>query len=583
MLRRLAPASTRAVGRASAQALALTAAAIAASACAAGYGTATGGAAGGGAPGGGGSLREERVVVGEYATIEAVAAGRRFVFVAAAGGLAAYDRLLAAWLPPVAATRSGLDDRPTAIAADPVEDAVWIGVPGGVLVWRPTVDQVQRTIIVGVPDLIAFDRGMGGDALVRAAGQWTRVSRAGLATPLVGRAPAASSLVLPATLDDVYRRFPGLRSQLLLLLRDTAPGRPMRAAPATAGTLSPDRASEAWIGTATDGLWRVDPTFQQAEPLRFGLADRGVGALARAADGVWAAGLGQSPRGGLTLASDDLQRWRWVEGTVAVPLAGVTARALAVRAGRAWVGAEQGLYHVALDAAVDPELGVTRWSTLDGLPSERVFAVAARDDGAWAGTARGLAFVAEGGDARGRPGRGRQPLDTLPRRVSRLVLENVPVRALQPVGDTLWIGSDAGLLALPGPEAELARPLGDDPALRRPVLALAWSDSVLVAATDDALLSLAPRGGRPAGRWPGVDPRQVGQVTRLALDARALVMAGTEGVLVVERAGGGQRLLRVGPDLPAPALDVLATPAWLWIATPDGLVRWRRTGDGGVR
>jgi hypothetical protein len=514
-------------------------------------------------------LRHERQVIGDFADVQAVAASRRYVFVFADGGVGIYDRQLEAWLPPLTREQGLGDERVTALAADPVEDAVWFGVPGAVLSYRPQLDLLQRTIVVGVPDLIAFERGGTGDALVRSGGQWTRVSRTGQPVPLAGRAPNAASLVLPGTLDEVYRRFPGLRSQQLLLLRDATPNRPLRSWPVASASFSPDRASEVWLGTAGDGLWRVDPTFQQATPLRFGLHERGVGALAPAADGVWAAGLGRSAaRGGLTFASDDLQRWRWIDGTIAEPLVGVLTRALAVRGSIAWLGTDRGVVRVRLDGALD----VARWSTLDGLPADRVFAVAPRDGGAWAGTALGLVWIADTSDARDPRGRG----------IGERWLDEVAVRALQSIGDTLWIGSDAGLVALPAGATSMARPVGADPALRRPIRAMAWSDTMLLVATDDALLHLAPRGGREPSRLDGVDPRQVGQVTQLAIDERTIWIAGSEGVLVLNRATGGQRLLRVGPQLPAPALDVVAGRDWLWIATPEGLVRWRRAADGGV-
>ena len=104
---------------------------------------------------------------------------------------------------------------------------------------------------------------------------------------------------------------------------------------------------------------------------------------------------------------------------------------------------------------------------------------------------------------------------------------------------------------------------------------------MLLAATDDAVLELAPRGGREPVRVPALDVAQVGRVTRLAIDDRAIVMAGTDGVVVLQRAGG-VRVLRVPNDLPAPALDVAMSRDWVWIATPEGLVRLRRAGDGGL-
>jgi ligand-binding sensor domain-containing protein len=164
------------------------------------------------------------------------------------------------------------------------------------------------------------------------------------------------------------------------------------------------------------------------------------------------------------------------------------------------------------------------------------------------------------------------------------MLDNMPVYALLFTGDTLWAGTESGLLAIPRPDAlaggALARPRAQDPALRRPVRSLAWSDTVLLAATDDAVLRLAPRGGAEPVRIPALDVLQVGQVTRVAIDERAMWLAGTQGVVMLSRQTGALRILRAPVDVPGPVLDVVASRDWLWLGTPQGLVRYRRTADG---
>jgi hypothetical protein len=436
--------------------------------------------------------------------------------------------------------------------------------------YRPQTEQLQRTIVTGVPEFIAFDRGGTGDAFVRSAGQWTRVSRIGISTPLA-QPPAPASVIVPSTLGELYARFPTLRTQPQLLLRNQAANRPLRQFALLSGAGSPERVSEVWLGTDGDGLYRLDPNFLQAEPLRFGLLEPGVGALALAADGVWAAGLGVATnRGGLTFATSDLQRWRWLEGTITVPLTGMRSYVLATRAERAWLGTDRGLVRLRLDGEND----VAAWTTLDGLPDDRVLAVAPRNDGAWVGTPRGLQYVSDSTNAR----------STRTRGLGVRMLDNMPVYALLFTGDTLWAGTESGLLAIPRPDVlaggALARPRAQDPALRRPVRSLAWSDSVLLAATDDAVLRLAPRGGVEPVRIPALDVLQVGQVTRVAIDERAMWLAGTQGVVMLSRQTGALRILRAPVDVPGPVLDVVASRDWLWLGTPQGLVRYRRTADG---
>lgn len=510
--------------------------------------------------------RDERRLVGSFADVRAIGISRRFVYTATASGIGVYDRLFNTWLPPLARDGGLTDGQITFMTGDPVEDAVWLGVPGAVLTYRPQSEQLQRTMIVGVPELIVFDRAPSGDAYVRAGGQWTRVSRIGVAS-LVSGPPSSDKLSVPRTLNDVYARYPGIRSGSPLLFRNQQSDRPLRSFPIIAGTYADDTPSDVWLGTNGDGVYKLDGVTQQATPLRYGLIEYGVGALALAADGVWTAGLGNSQvRGGLTFASTDLQRWRWIDGTITVPMMGMRATSMSVRGAVAWIGTDRGVVRAELNRGE----AMSIWRSLDGLPDDRVLSVAARADGAWVGTTRGLVFVADTSDAQNRRARG----------VGTRMLENTTVYALQSVGDTLWIGTSSGLLALP-PTGTLSRPLGADPALRRRVHALAWSDTLLLAATDDGVLALNPKGGSEPARVLALDVAQVGQVTRLAMDDRTIVMAGTDGVLVLQRSGG-VRVLRAPTDFQGPALDVVLSRDWMWIATPAGLLRLRRASDGGL-
>lgn len=440
---------------------------------------------------------------------------------------------------------------------------------------------MQRTLVVGVPQRIVFERAgvSGGDALVFSGGQWTRISRVGIATTMPS-APSTSQVMVPPTLGDVLSRYPTLRAQPQLLLRAELPNRPRRALGFTAGAVSPDRANELWLGTNGDGLFRVDPAFGQGVMLPYGLLDPGAAALAPAANGLWIAGLGLAAgRGGLTFATADLQRFRWIEGTIAVPLAGARAFSLATRGNRAWLATDRGLVRVTLDSAYD----MTAYTRLAGLPDDRVFAVAPRDEGTWAGTARGLVFVTDD-RAFGRAEVGVPRRDGERAGPGTVRLDGVAVYALQLAGPSLWAGTSSGLVQLPADPvaAEPARQSIAEPGLRRPVRALAATDSGLLVATDEAVFRVF--GGDSvayaAERIELFDPQQVGEVARLAADAQSLALAGRDGVLLRSRTSGALRALRVPADLPGPALDVLLQRDWLFVATPQGLVRYRRTGDG---
>lgn len=521
------------------------------------------------------SRRDEVVRIGSFASLQAVAASRRYVYAAGADGIAIYDRLGDRWLPPLTREAGFTDRQVTVMAGDPVEEALWMGVPGGIVLYRPLTEQVQRTMLTGVPDLIVFDRSGTGDAFVRSGGQWTRVSRVGITTPLA-TAPAGSAVIVPPALPQLVQAWPQLRMQPQLFVRGADATRPQRPLDIVAASASPDRSSELWLATNGDGLVRLDPTFQQGRALAFGLLEPGVGALAPASDGVWIAGLGESrTRAGLTFATPDLQRWRWIDGTIAVPLLGTRTFALASRAHRVWMGTDRGLVRVDTRGTGD----LVAWTRLDGLADERVLALAPQGEGTWIGTPRGLTWVSDFVDAGGAARR-----DTRTRGVGPHLLDGVPVQALQAVGDTLWVGTSAGLLAIPRALSggAISRPVSDDPALRRGVRALAWSDSVLLAATDGVVLRLAPRAARAPQRVDALDPTLVGVPTRVGIDAWAMWVAGTDGLVIVSRASGARHVLRSGGDLRGAVTDVVATRDWFFVGTPAGLVRVRRTSDGTI-
>lgn len=542
------------------------------------------------------------MLVGSYPAIEAVTVSRRFVFAAATGldgrvagsdlpgGMLVYDRLRGVWLPPLGVGDRGMDPGVRAMAADPVDDALWIGTPGQLRIYRPLTDQWVQVPITGIPEVIAFERPGGahamgppgagsfgvGDAWVRAGGRWLRVSRAGMVFT-ADRPPALSSLVLPPTAAALATQFPALRMLGGGIPLTRRGDRPLRTAPVSAIAMAPDRAGEAWVGTGGGGLWQVDAFSGASTPRPYGLLAQGAGALAPALGGVWVGGVGlPSARAGLTYASDDLQQWRWIDGTIAAPLEGVRVLAMATRGPVAWLGTDRGVVRAALDG----DEAMMRWTALDGLPDERVVAVAPRPEGSWAATLRGLVFVHDSARVPDRRTRG----------IGARWLTGQPVWALQQVGDTLWMGTEGGLVALapaaPGAEGaalSLASGLlgGMD---RRPVRALAATDSILVAATDEQLAwRVAPSRGATAVWQPiPVELRSIGRVQRVAADAYSVFVAGSEGVVQWQRRSGAVRRLAIPADLPAPALDLLPVDGWLWVATPAGLVRLRRDVAGAV-
>lgn len=518
-----------------------------------------------------GSRREERVLISEASEITGVAASRRFVFATTRSQLLVLDRQHGRWLLPVS-LGSSFGAAGNAVAADPAEDAAWIAMPGVLVYYNPALDMLTSAIVPGVVDAIVFDqRDPGAGAYVRASGRWLLASRTGSAIPVGPEMlPPPGARIVAPTLRDLYRQYPALQGTQALLTGD--PG--SRSWPVVAGAKTPD-VSEVWLGTRGGGLYKVDPLFMRAEHFPFGLLERGAGAVAITPDGVWTAGLGApspSGRSGLTHASGDLQQWRWLEGPITRPLAGARAYRMAVHGDAIWVATTRGAAR--LDARDDKLFRL--WTLGSGLPADAALAVAATSTGAWVGTARGTVFITDG-DSRAGAQRGA---------VSAAVAPGTATRALLLAGDTLWLGTDGGLLLLRGASPDStprrAAAASREPALNRPIRALAASDSLVAIATDDALVLLDVRSGRLLPRYASLDPRVLRGVTAMAMDARSIWLAGFGGVLMIERSTGLARLLSAPGQMPGEAFDVQLDADFGWVATREGLLRLRRAPSGSV-
>jgi hypothetical protein len=524
------------------------------------------GSGGGGVePGTGSPGRGDRVLVTAFNDVLGVAVGRRMVYAATTNGVIGHDRQFQRWLPPLTeGVEIGIQPV-TAMAVDPLDESVWYATPGRLVRYEPTIDLLTSTVVPGPVDVIMFDaRDPGAGAFIRAGGQWYNASRFGMATPVdPSRLPPPDARVLPPTLRQLYAQFPSLQSAALLITRDDW----AQSWPVSSGAKAPD-ATEVWLGTRGNGLFRVDPVFNMSDHLIYGLLSPVAGALAAWEGGVWIASAGRSyaGRGGLTYASSDLQQWRWIEASALRPMADMRAHDLSIAGRIAWVASDRGLVRIDVERQQDHRI----WSATQGLPDDRVLSVASSAAGAWIGTARGLAFVADQGEQ----GAARPPTETR--------LRGITIRALQLVGDTLWIGSDVGLMVLDtrsgGSSPQRARVRGNDPRLARPVYALAQSDSLLIVAIDDGLVGLSLPSQVLLPRIAAVATAGVGRIAAMDADADGILVAGSGGAMHIDRATGATQLLAAPRDLPAEGLDVLLEREWAWIATSAGVVRLRRVG-----
>lgn len=498
-----------------------------------------------------GGRRDELITIGAHTEIAHVAVGERLVFAATQSGVIIYDALFRAWLPPFAGEEQ-FRVPAIALAADPTEDAVWIGTAGRMTYYRPRLDYAVSAALPGTPEEIFFDRrDLGAGAYVRVGSRYVRIPRGnvGISTPVSAVPPPEQQLRSP-TARDVFREYPSLETYLPLLTR----GDDLEQWPASAATLAPGR-SEVWLGTRGNGLLRVDPTFNRAEHLPFGLLEPSVGALALAADGVWSSGLGgPGERGGLVFASSDLQHWRWLDGPPSRPFVGARVNALAIREQMAWVGTSRGLLRMELD----DENRIARWDAGDGLPSDVVTSVAVAAAGTWVGTTEGLALV---------------------ERTARAVGPRLAVRDLMLWADTLWIASDAGLLALTLPDSNPHRISVGDARLTRAVTAVARADSVLAVASDGELIEV-DLGARQVLPPRAASFSALRRVARIRMDAQTIWLVGDGGALVIHRASGRSALLAAGLAFPPGGSDVALARDAAWVGTRDGLVRIRRRADG---
>jgi hypothetical protein len=521
--------------------------------------------------------RDDRIVVRAHDDVFGVAVSSRHVFARSAGGLAVYDRVFERWLEPSLSVAEALQQagapraRFMAITADPIEEAVWMGVPGAVLIYRPRAEQVVRVPMVGEPEIIAFARGGDGEAYVRSGGQWARVSRAGFAASLP-EGPGRAALVLPTSLEEVYTRHPALRAQLPFLLRDAEGG--ALAARVTTAAIAPDRPSEVWVGTFGDGLWQLDANFMQARALVYGVDDEQIGALSLGADGVWSAGEGRARPFGVSFVQDGLQQFARRAHRGFGNTAGMQVHELAVRGRVAWLATDRGLWRLPLD---ERGAALTQWTVAQGLPDAQVLAVVPRTEGTWVGTRRGLAFVSNDEGTGGESA------------VVRLGFEGEPVRALALVGEQLYVGTASGLFRRDARASDAAaqRVAG---VLPRPVSALAWHDSVLLVVSDRSAQLLTSTSGElvaAAGQGSAAMEfvtTESGTPVRAHVDARSIWIAGASGVLAWrrDRLLEAPRLLRAGAELPALVTDLALGETWAWVGTREGVVRVRRAAEGGL-
>ena len=488
---------------------------------------------------------EDRAVIGDFSHITSVATAIDRVYVTSTTAALIWNPQLRQWKGPYTPPDAGILARVFGALVDPLDNSLWLARPDGWVHFQPDLELWDHGVIPQGVQGIAFDADDPTPGVyIRSPGGWLLLPRGGfMATPT--HAPARPTT--PARLDDVLRDNPSLQANAAQILMDPR----LNTARFTAAARSVDNLGW-YIGTWGVGLLFLQDGAALPDRLPFGLRSQVVGAVFGWVDGVWAATdrtTQTDPT--LTFVQQELERFRTLEGPPAAGLPFTQVRHLVGQGTALWAATDRGLARIATaDGAVE------LFDEGRGLPDSRVYAVVSRRGRITAGTRRGLVRVD----------------DSL--RVERLVPRFVdPVLAVFPSGDSVWLGTQRGvLLALPG-QQDVVRPAAlSSPSLQAPVVALGSLADTVVALTRDQMLWRDPG----SGVWT-LGPNLsgiLGGLVAFTADGPGFWVAGERGVGFARLATPALSPLREG-DLPGNATDLTVDREYLWVATDGGLVRFR--------
>jgi ligand-binding sensor domain-containing protein len=310
-----------------------------------------------------------------------------------------------------------------------------------------------------------------------------------------------------------------------------------------------------WLGTDGAGLYWLPFGSTFPEQRSWGLPGEEVGGVYAVPGGAWAV-TDRTIDGdaALVFAPNTLDRFDWFGGDRVFGHPFREVRVVHAVDSLIWVGTDQGAF--AFDRGGRRVRAIDEH---DGLADRRILSIAARRGRIVLGTVAGVAEVTDSGAVRLAP------------------TFTTAALALALSGDTTWVGTTLGLFAdLPGMTDLRQAPGWEGPALQLPVTALLWRGDTLVALTDHGVVWRDPANSR----WtigPEIAP-QVGRTHALADGNDGVWIAGSLGLAFARINGPIERVLAVGDALPGEAWDVSIDGDRIWVATPHGLVRFRRQG-----
>lgn len=491
---------------------------------------------------------EDRVVIGDWTRVRAVAAGPERVFVVSPDAVLIWRPQFRRWEGPYDGPTSGALDRVVSGMLDPLDSSLWLATFDGWLHFQPDLQLWESGQAGGRVIDVAFDLAAPGEGLfLRTAGGWSNVPRGAL-TSLPSAAPLRP--VRPATVEQALTANPALRGTASAFLLDPS----LRNARLTSAARSFDNLGW-YLGTDGVGALFVPDGAVLPERLPFGLPGRVVSALYAAPGGVWViTDRDGTQLAGLAFVASDLSAFRVLTGPAATGLPFTRARRLIGVGSSLWAATDAGVMRFRV---ADPS-DYTLYAESAGLPDRRVTALAGRRGVVVAATVRGLARFAD---------------TTVATPMAPQFTSSAAAVALS--GDTAWIGTRLGPRAALPTEANVLRPAGLDSsaAFAQPVYDFAWLADTLVGITNNQFLWKAPG----IDRWTLGAPISgvVGSLRRLVADGDGFWVVGDAAVGWTRLGGTPIRPLLVGGDLPGEPLDLAVDPDYLWVATTEGLVRFR--------
>ncbi|HKV74031.1 MAG TPA: hypothetical protein VJN95_05905 [Gemmatimonadales bacterium] len=489
----------------------------------------------------------DRTVIGDGSVVLAVAAAIDRVMVCTPTGVLLLDPISRHWtgpfLPPdagqLASARAGL--------LDPLDQSLWVQLGGGWLHFEPTIELWESGVAPGPVSQIAFDGDNSSAGLFLLVGaSWYLVPR-GSGFPVPSSAPKHP--IRPLSIPELMSQATGLAGMTGGVLTDPR-GRLARFTSAAT-----DPAGRGWwVGTAGVGLVFVPFGQVVPEQVPFGLPSAAAAAVYAAPGEVWIAtdqSTGANPA--LARVSTDLTAVHWNEGPMAtgLPFRYVTRLTGADR--YLWLGTDAGLLRIGGDGR-----SVERFDESRGLPDGRVLSVLARRGRVLAGTMHGLVSVDDTG------------------KVTRLAPTFADrIDGIEMLGDTILVGTEQGPLVFNPASGEFEWPNGMDraPAYRSPVLAMGRLADTLVALTTERLEWRDPA----SGHW-SLGPllgASLGRLRTMIPWLDGVFVAGDHAVAFVRLLELPARPLTVPIELPAAPRDLAVDDTYLWVATNQGVVRWR--------